>query len=38
MERRDLLDGKLALVVYTIGQPRGTIRAAMMLPAADRPR
>jgi len=37
-ERRDLLDGKLALVVYTAGQPRGTIRAAMMLPATDRPR
>jgi hypothetical protein len=38
VERRDLLDGKLALVLYTASQPRGTIRAAMMLPAADRPR
>lgn len=37
-ERRDLLDGKLALVVYTAEQPRGTIRAAMVPPAADRPR
>jgi len=38
-ERRDLLDGKLALVVYTAEQPRGTIKAAIVLPAAaDRPR
>jgi len=37
-ERRDLVDGKLALVVYTAGQPRGTIRAAMVVPTADRPR
>jgi hypothetical protein len=32
VERRDLLDGKLALVIYTTDQPRGTIRASMMLP------
>jgi hypothetical protein len=38
VERRDLVDGKLALVVYTAGEPRGTIKAAMVLPAADRPR
>ncbi|HEX8943256.1 MAG TPA: amidase family protein [Gemmatimonadaceae bacterium] len=39
VERRDLLDGKLALVVYTSDQPRGTIRAAIVPPApADRPR
>jgi amidase len=31
-ERRDLLDRKLALVVYTTDQPQGTIRAAMQLP------
>ena len=28
-ERRDLVDGKLALVVYTVEQPRGTIKAAL---------
>jgi len=31
-ERRDLLDGKLALVVYTTEQPRGMIKASMVLP------
>jgi amidase len=36
-ERRDLLDGKLVLVAYTAEQPRGTIKAAMVLPASDRP-
>jgi amidase len=35
-ERRDLVDGKLALVVYTVDQPRGTIRAAMTPPQAAR--
>jgi amidase len=35
-ERRDLMDGKLALVVYTVDQPRGTIRAAMTPPQAVR--
>jgi amidase len=35
-ERRDLVDGKLALVVYTVDQPRGTIRAAMTPPQAVR--
>lgn len=32
VERRDLLDGKLALVVYTTDQPRGAIKATMVLP------
>jgi Asp-tRNA(Asn)/Glu-tRNA(Gln) amidotransferase A subunit family amidase len=32
-DRRDLLDGKLALVVYTAEHPRGTIKAAMTPPA-----
>ncbi len=31
-ERRDLVDGKLALVVYTTDQPQGTIRSALRLP------
>jgi hypothetical protein len=33
IERRDLLDGKLALVVYTAEQPHGTIKGAMTPPA-----
>jgi amidase len=35
-ERRDLLDGKLALVVYTIDQPRGTIKASLTPPQSAR--
>ena len=35
-ERRDLVDGKLALVVYTVDQPRGTLRAAIAPPQAAR--
>jgi amidase len=35
-ERRDLVDGKLALVVYTVDQPRGTIKAPLRPPQAAR--
>ena len=35
-ERRDLLDGKLALVVYTVDQPRGTITASLTPPQSAR--
>jgi hypothetical protein len=34
-ERRDLVDGKLALVVYTTDEPRGTIKVSMVLPDAN---
>jgi len=35
-ERRDLLDRKLALVVYTVDQPRGTITASLTPPQSAR--
>lgn len=34
VERRDLLAGRLSLVVYTIDQPFGTARGAMVIPAS----
>jgi amidase len=35
-ERRDLVEGKLALVVYTVDEPHGTMRGAMTPPQVAR--